>query len=117
MAENYYPISLNEQGSGFSVVNTGTAPAPCVLTIIPRVNQLSISVSGLSEEPFTITNVNANDIIVVDGEKREVLINNELAWDHFEGWSFPRLEPGTNEVTITNASMFAIEIAFSARYI
>ena len=117
MTENYYPISLNEQGNGFSVINTGTAPTPCVLTIIPRVNQLSISIGGLSETPITITNVNANDIVVIDGEKDEITINNELAWDHFEGWSFPRLNPGTTEVSITNASMFAIEIAYNARYI
>ena len=117
MAENYYPISLNGEGTGFSIVNTGTAPTPCVLTIIPRVNQLAITVGGLTKEPIVISNVNADDVIVVDGENRTFTINNELAWGHFEGWSFPHLEPGTNEITITNASMFAIEVAYNARYI
>lgn len=117
MENNYYPISLNGDGTGFSVVNTGTAPTPCVLTIIPRVNQLSITINGLSKEPIVISNVNANDVIVVDGEERTFTINSEVAWEHFNGWTFPHLEPGTNEITITNASMFAIEVAYNARYI
>lgn len=117
MAENYYPISLSEEQSSFSVVNTGTAPSPCVLTLIPRVNQVAITISGLSREPIVITGITANDVIVIDGENREFTINGNLAWDKFSGWSFPRIEPGTNTITITNAYMMAIEIAYNARYI
>lgn len=117
MAQNYYPISLNGEGTGFSVVNTGTAPTPCVLTIIPRVNQVQIKIEGLSKDPIAVNNVSANDVIVIDGEKREFTINGEIDWDKFQGWQFPRLEAGTNEITIANASMLAIEVAYNARYI
>lgn len=117
MAESYYPISLNGEGTGFSVINAGTAPAPCVLTLIPRVNYVSMTITGLSKEPIILTNLAANDIVVVDGEKREFTINGNLAWDHFEGWSFPHLEPGENFIQITSASMLAIEVAYNTRYI
>lgn len=117
MAENYYPISLNGEGTGFSVTNAGTAPTPCVLTLIPRVNQSSVTIEGLSKDPIILTSLTGNDIVVIDGEKHEVRINDNIAWDHFQGWQFPRLEPGTNEVFITNASMFAIELAYDMRYI
>lgn len=117
MAENYYPISLNGEGTGFSVVNAGTAPAPCVLTIIPRVNQVSITIEGLTKTPIVISSISANDVVVIDGEKREFTINGSLAWDRFQGWQFPRLEPGTNEILITNASMLDMEVAYNVRYI
>lgn len=117
MTENYYPISLNGEGSGFSVINAGTAPAPCVLTIVPRVNYLSMTITGLTKEPIILSNIAANDVVVIDGEKKEFTINGSLAWDKFEAWSFPHLEPGENIITITSASMLDIEVAYNARYI
>ena len=37
METNYYPIVFSQaDGGSFTVINSGTAPAPCVLTIIPN---------------------------------------------------------------------------------
>ena len=33
----YYPIEFDATGSVFNIFNNGTAPAPCVVTIIPKV--------------------------------------------------------------------------------
>lgn len=102
MSGVYYPILFNADGSGFSVNNTGTAPTPCVLTIVPRVNLVNIRITGLSKDPIIINNVQANDIVIVDGEKRTFTINGVENWDKYAGWQLPRLEPGNNEITVSN---------------
>ena len=45
----YYPIIFDEGGKVFTIVNNGTAPAPCILTIIPKVDFLKLVVEGLTE--------------------------------------------------------------------
>lgn len=117
MNNNYYPIVFDLEGTGFSVTNAGTAPAPCVLTIVPRVNLLNITIEGLSKDPIIITNVAANDTVVLDGENNTFTINGTNAWDKFGGWQFPRLEPGINNITISNGQQMDVEIAYNVRYI
>lgn len=117
MAGNYYPIVFDGNGTGFSVKNTGTAPAPCVITVIPRVNLVRVMIEGLSKEPIVISNLTANDVVVINGEERTFTINNEPAWEQYDGWQFPRILPGDNSVVVSNGSQMAIEIAYNARYI
>ncbi len=117
MADNYYPITFDLEGTGFSVTNTGTAPSPCVITIVPRVSLLNVSIEGLSKDPIVISNIAANDIVVIDGENRTFTINDQEAWNKYHGWQFPHVEPGVNEVTISNGTQLEVEIAYNARYI
>ena len=50
MVENYYPIEFDETGANFTIVNNGTAPAPCVITFIPKVDFIRLEIKGLSKE-------------------------------------------------------------------
>lgn len=117
MNDNYFPIVFDNEGTGFSVTNAGTAPAPCVVTLIPRVSLVRITITGLSVDPIVINNVAANDVIVIDGENRTFTINGANDWEKYGGWQFPRLAPGVNEITISNGSQMAVEIAYNARYL
>lgn len=117
MTSNYYPIVLDEREGSFSITNTGTAPSPCVITIVPRVSFPTMKIEGLSEDPIVLSQIAANDVVVIDGEQREFRVNGSLAWDKFDGWQFPHLEPGINTVKITNSNMMDIEVAYNARYI
>ena len=51
----YYPIVFDGEGKSFVVINNGTAPAPCILTIIPKVDFLKLVVEGSHETPITFT--------------------------------------------------------------
>ena len=42
MNQNYYPIEFD--GDSFVVINNGTAPAPCVLTVIPKVDFIKMEI-------------------------------------------------------------------------
>jgi len=104
LADNYYPIVFDNDGTGFSITNAGTAPAPCVITIVPRVNLLNITITGLSESPIVITNIQANSVAIIDGENKTFTVNGVDAWDKYSGWQFPHIEPGINNVVVSNGS-------------
>ena len=49
MVENYYPIEFDDAESSFIITNNGTAPAPCVITFIPKVDFIRLEIKGLSK--------------------------------------------------------------------
>lgn len=113
----YYPILFDEGGSNFTIVNNGTAPAPCILTIIPKFDFLKLVIEGLTEAPITFTGLKANQALVIDGENREVSVDGVNAFAHYDAWEFPRLLPGTNQIKIENGTSASISIEYSANYI
>ncbi len=115
MNDNYYPITF--EGDSFVITNNGTAPTPCKITVIPQVDFMNFTISGVSEKPITVSRVMANDVLVIDGEERTVLINDEPAFDKYNGWEFPKLKAGVNEITIPNGAHTQISIEYSLRYL
>lgn len=113
----YYPIEFDTAGTSFRITNTGTGPSPCVITLVPKVNLLNITISGLSKEPIVITNIMANDVAIIDGEQRTFTVNGVEAWNQYSGWQFPHVEPGVNIVEINNGAQLDVEIAYDARFI
>lgn len=113
----YYPIVFDDGGKTFTVINNGTAPAPCILTIIPKVDFLKLVVAGLTETPITFTGLKANQALVIDGESREVSVDGISAFAFYDAWEFPRLLPGENQITIENGTSASISIEYSANYI
>lgn len=117
MADNFYPIELNATTGGFVITNNGTAPAPCKVTIIPKVDLVSLTITGLSQEPIVVNNVYQQEALVIDGENRSITIDDEDAFDHYNAWEFPKVQPGMNNITITNAAQMLIQIEYNTRYI
>lgn len=117
MSENYYPIEIDVANGGFTIVNGGTAPAPCKITIIPKVDFMTLTITGLSETPITVSQIKTNDVLVIDGETRQVLVNDVDAFNRYDAWEFPKVQPGINEVSITNALQATIQIEYDTRYI
>ena len=115
MSENYYPITFDTDG--FIIINNGTAPTPCKITIIPQVDFVLLSLTGVSEKPITVSNIKANDVLVIDAEERIVSINEQPAFDKYNGWEFPKLYPGENHIYIPNGSALQLSVEFNTRYI
>lgn len=116
MSENYYPITFDAESS-FTINNSGTAPAPCKVTVIPKVDLMLFTLQGLSDTPITVSQVHANDVLIIDGETGIVTINDTPAYDKYNGWEFPKLKTGINKVIIPNGASVAVSIEFNARYI
>lgn len=113
----YYPIEFDATGSVFNIFNNGTAPTPCVVTIIPKVDFLKVVIEGLTETPITFTGLKTNQTLVIDGEERSVTVDGEDAFDHYDAWEFPKLQPGANQITIANGTSATISVEYSANYI
>ena len=64
MEKNYYPIEFDENGSSFVIINNGTAPTPCCITIIPKIDIMNLVIEGLSREPIKVSNVKTKDVLL-----------------------------------------------------
>lgn len=113
----YYPIEFDTTGTVFNVFNNGTAPAPCVVTIIPKVDFLKLVIRGLTETPITFTGLKTGQTLVIDAEEHSVTVDDEDAFANYDAWEFPKLQPGANQITIENGTSATISIEYSANYI
>lgn len=113
---NYYPINFDNESS-FIITNNGTAPAPCVLTIIPKVDFITLTIQGLSKKPITVSHVLANSTVVIDGENHLITINDIDASLQYDAWEFPKLQPGQNKITINSGESCSVAIEYSPRFI
>lgn len=115
MNENYYPITFD--GDSFTIINNGTAPAPCKITIIPQIDFVVLTIEGLSDKPIKVSHIQVNDVLVIDGENRIVTINDVPAFNNYDAWEFPKLQPGENHITIVNGAHIQISVEYDTRYL
>lgn len=115
MNENYYPITFD--GDSFVIINNGTAPAPCKITIIPQIDFVVLTIEGVSEKPIKVSGVKVNDVLVIDGENRTITINDKPAFNNYDGWEFPKLYPGENHISILNGSHTQLSVEYNVRYL
>ena len=78
---------------------------------------MKLTITGLSKNPIEVSRVKTNDVLVIDGETHQVLINDKDAFGSYNAWEFPKVQPGVNEVSITNANQITIQIEYDTRYI
>lgn len=114
---NYYPIEFNNDGTGFTITNSGTAPAPCVVTIVPKIDLMVLTITGLSKEPIKVNKVLANQSLVIDGENRTVTLDDQDYFANYDAWEFPKLQPGVNAITVTGGAQAQVAIEYSQRFI
>lgn len=113
---SYFPIIIESDGS-ISITNSGTAAAACRITIVPKNDIMLLTIEGLSEEPIQVDRIQHGQLLIIDGMNREVTLDGENAFEKYQGWEFPKLQPGLNTVKITNADTMALSIEYHPRYI
>ena len=113
----YFPIIIDADGTSFQIVNNGTAAAPCRVTIVPKNDIMLLSIEGLSDEKIGVHKVQKGQVLILDGIDRKITLDNIDAFDIYDGWEFPKLQPGENTIKITNASLMTLSIEYQPRYI
>lgn len=113
----YYPIIIGADGTSFSITNNGTAAAPCRVTIIPKNDIMLLTIEGLSDDKIEIQGVLRGQILILDGIDRKITLDDLDAYDIYNGWEFPKLQPGVNTIKITNADLMTLSIEYQPRYI
>lgn len=90
----------------------GTSKTPCKLTL-NLISATTITITGLSENNITLTNVNGT--VIIDGSKCVILENNVNAFGKSNLKDFPSLNCGTNNITFSIAVNGSI--TYKPRYI
>lgn len=112
----YFPIVIDSQNKSFSIINNGTAAAPCRCTIIPRNDIMLMTIKGLSEDEIKVSQIMAGQALVMDGINKTITIAGNEAFDHYDAWEFPRLQPGENVIELSEPTI-DISIEYQPRWI
>lgn len=112
----YFPIVVESDGS-FTITNSGTAAAACRISIVPRNDIMRLEIEGLSQDKIVMTRIRSGQLLIIDGIDRVVTLDGVNAFEDYDGWELPRLQPGVNHIKITNADTMALSIEYQPRYI
>lgn len=101
----------------FTIDNSGTAPTPCIIEIMPFQDIISLTIKGVSQKEIKINNITGGQKVVINGEENSILMNDQNGFANFDGWEFPRLNPGLNTVKVSTTLGYAMNIKYRSRYI
>lgn len=94
----------------------GNTETPAIVEIIPTSDLIDIRLEGLADDPTIIKNLVANKKVIIDGELQKVTVDGKNKYSDTDMWDFPRLNPGTNIITVSRNSC-DIKIKYKPRYI
>lgn len=95
------------------VNNDGNYPTPVQVRLVPKSASANLYINGLIKN-FTLTNVKAGDVLIVDGVTGEVSCNGSANINNFWGWNLPMIQTGN--VTFKTNVACDITITFNERY-
>lgn len=95
------------------VNNDGNYPTPVQVRLVPKSASANLYINGLIKN-FTLTNVKAGDVLVVDGVTGEVSCNGSANINNFWGWNLPMIQTGN--VTFKTNVACDITVTFNERY-
>lgn len=95
---------------------SGNLPTPAIVTITVPIDTISITVTGLGEDPITIKNLKENTPRIINGEDGTVLEGTTNKFGDTDLWEFPSLQPGSNTIGVSTANCI-IQIQYKPRWI
>lgn len=95
------------------VNNDGNYPTPVQVRLVPKSASANLYINGLIKN-FTLTNVKAGDVLIVDGVTGEVSCNGSANINNFWGWNLPMIQTGN--VTFKTNVACDITVTFNERY-
>lgn len=114
-AKSTEEISISGTGEVI-VVNPGNRKGPCVLTLTPTMAIVSLTITGLSDDPIRIKSLEKDQPIVIDGAAGTVLQGEQNKFADYDSWEFPQILPGTNKITLDNSTVQA-RVEFRPLYV
>lgn len=101
--------------NNIKLILNNTETTPCTIELTPTQDLVDATITGLGED-IIIKNLTKDKKIVIDGEKGLVTENGLNKWKDYDSWSFPKLSPGENNISINKASIDA-KLSYKARWI
>lgn len=103
---NVSTIALNYEG------NTDTR---AIIEITPSIGIVDLVITGLTDSAFTVHALEMNKKLIIDVNSVTVDGINKFN-DVQDMWEFPRLKPGTNNISLSNANC-SITIKYKPRWV
>ncbi len=104
-----------------NVNNPGNIVTPVQIEIRPKIGIASVTVAGICRSeigldlPVTIRNVEADKVVVLDGDTGLVTQEGQLKAGEVDMWDTPSLLPGTNKISV-DTSRVDLTVRFCPRY-
>lgn len=106
--------SLSFTGTTYAFNVKGTAKTPAVLYLSSDIGLNYLTISGMTDEPITVNNVELGSQIVIDGEQGIITENSDNIAGKCDFWEFPALKPGTVQITLSSSC--TAELKYYPRY-
>lgn len=97
-----------------TILLSSNSPTPAIVEMTPTVDVATLSIQGFGEA-ITLTNLTAGNTVIIDGEVGKVMQNGVNKFADYDSWGFPRLSPGENIITLSDATLDVL-VRFSPRW-
>lgn len=94
---------------------TGNMETPAIVEIIPSIELIDLTITGLDDKPIILKNLKSNTKLILDGETCTVTANGISKFSDTNMWGFPKLKPGANTITVDKSSV-DITVKYKPRY-
>jgi phage-related protein len=94
----------------------GNLATDAIVTVTVPIDTISITLTGLGEDPITIKNLKVNVPRIINGEDGTVLEGTTNKFGDTDLWEFPSLQPGSNTIGVSTANCI-VEIKYKPRWI
>lgn len=111
--EEQQSVNIASQSSTIYLESNEVTPA--VIYLMPSAYIPSLILEGFGE-PIEIKNLSSGVEVIINGEDGTVKEVGENKWLDYDSWSFPKLTPGENEITISSPSV-TLRVDFSPRWV
>lgn len=111
-------ITVNSSSKNMDIDNKGTENTHAYVEILSTIDQIDMSLTGLTSKPLTIKNIHANQLIVIDLENNTISEGptkiNKI--DDIDIWEPTRLIPGMNHITF-NRDNVTLKIKYKPSFL
>ena len=98
-----------------TVTNIATAESPAVLQITSNIGLNSLTITGLTEDNITVTNIAKDSLLLIDSESGIITQGGINKYGDCNMWEFPVIKPGQNTVQLS--SKCTAVLTYKPRYI
>jgi phage-related protein len=94
----------------------GNLATDAIVTVTVPIDTISLTLTGLGEDPITIKNLKANIPVIISGEDDTVLQSGANKFGDCDIWEFPSLQSGSNSIGVSTSNCI-VQIQYKPRWI
>lgn len=109
------PVNVSFSGKTKIFNVDGNMQTPAVVSISVPIDTISVTLSGMGDDPIVIKNMKKDTPVLIDGELCMITENGTNKFGDCDIWEFPKLNAGTNTVQTDNDKV-QVSISYKPRW-